>query len=406
MEIQPTNADDREIISASLMREILDFFADEPEIALLAAHLFRANERILSTDAIPLFYESLETLGVDDAWEILAVIGAFRHIDMPIIPNIRLNLNDLSQSDCKKFYRFDQDELRRILPLLPFPDYIITPERDKAHIIEAFCLVIRRLSSRSPMTNYCREFGRTQGSLCRIMIYMSHLLLERVGSSVFFYPLTLDQIERYRDAFIRRGAPETLNIALVIDNKKQFTCKPTHNQKSQYNRYKKGHGPKHQTLDAPDGLVIHQYAGDGRPGDGYIARHSGLPEFWRAHPILRHYRILADSAYANNTVFVSLYKRRRGEAVLPVLRRLFNKSLAPVRTVGVEDDYSLLVANWAFLDNKKSMKMEKSPVIAYWTLGVWLTNLLTCTHGRNQVSDYFDCMPPSLEEFAHVTLQN
>jgi hypothetical protein len=407
MDIQKTDADDREVISASLMREILDcLFAAKPEFAILVAQLFRANDRILSTDEIPLILASLETLGVDDAWEILALFGSFRHIDMPIIPNIRLDLNAISKSDCKKFYRFDQDELQKIIPLLPFPEYIVTPERDKAHLIEAFCIVIRRMSSRGTMSTYCRDFGRSQGSLCRIMIYMCHLLLGRVGSSVFFYPVTLDQMNQYRDAFICRGAPECLNIALVLDNKKQYTCKPTHNQKSQYNRYKKGHGPKHQTLDAPDGLIIHQYAGDGRPGDSFIARESRLPDFWRAHPILHVFRILTDSAYPNNTVFVGLYKRRRRELVLPFHRRLFNRTLAPVRTVGVEDDYSLIVANWPFLDNKKSMKMEKSPVIAYWTLGVWLTNLLTCAHGRNQVSNYFDCMPPPLEEFMHVTLEN
>lgn len=405
MEIQPTDAEDREIISALLMRELLDFFGDEPEIAMLVALLFRANERIISTETIPLFIECVEALGIHDTWEVFGICGSFRHMDMPIIPNIRLDLSAISKSDCKQFYRFDQDELRLIVPKLPFPEYIITPSGDKAHIIEAFCIVIRRLSSSSTMSTYVKDFGRSQGSLCRIMIYMTHLLLERVGSSVFFYPVTLPQILRYLEAFRRKGVPHNCPIISCLDNKKQYSCKPTHNQKSQYNRFKKGHGPKHQTLDAPDGLILHQFAGDGRPGDGYIARESGLAEFWRQHPILQEFRILADSAYGNNTVFVSLYKRRRGEAALPLNRRIFNKTMAPVRTVGVEDDYSLLVTNWVLLDHKKAMKMEKSPIIAYWTLGVWLTNLLTCTHEGNQVSEYFDCPPPTVDEFMHATLE-
>lgn len=404
MEILPTDADDREIISALLMQELLYLFGDTPETAALAALVFRGNERVLDTNTVPLFLESLETFGFGDTWEIFAMSHSFRHIDMPITPNVRLNLNAISQNDCKTFYRFNQDELRRIIPQLPFPHTIITPAGDKAHLIEAFCIVLRRMSSRGKIRDFNRDFGRSQGSVCRIMIYMTHLILQRVGKSVFFYPVTAEQLLRYRDAFRRMGVPECCPIVAVLDNKKQYTCKPTHNQKSQYNQFKKGHGPKHQTLDGPDGLILHQYAGDGRPGDAFIARESGLSEFWRAHPLLRDFRILSDSAFGVNTVFISMYKRRPGEAALPVNRRMMNHKLAPSRTMGVENDYCIVVASWPFVDTKKAMKMEKSPVISYWTLAVWLTNLLTCTHGYNMISNFFHCPPPALEDFMHRTL--
>lgn len=406
MDIAQTSADDREIIAALLMRILLDLFGDEPDTTMLVTQLFRGNERILSSNTIPMFLEALAMLGIDDTCDISAIFGWHRHIDMPIIPNARLDLNSISQSDCKKWYRFDQDELRKIIPLLPFPEYIIHPEGDKVHIIEAFCIVIRRMSSRATMRNFQKEFGRSEGSLCRIMMYMTHLILERAGSSIFFYPITWSQLNRYLEAFRRRGIPDSLMIVACLDNKKQQTCKPTHNQKSQYNRFKKGHGPKHQTLHAPDGLILHEYAGDGRSGDGRIARESGLPAFWTANPMLCNYRILTDSAYANNNVFVPVFKRNPGQLELPIRKRIFNRTVTPARTVGGEDDYSLIVANWALVDNKKSMKMELSPVIAFWALAVWLTNLLTCTHGANQVSEWFDCLPPSLEEFIHATMYN
>jgi hypothetical protein len=43
-------------------------------------------------------------------------------MDMPIIPDIRVDLNSLSQSDCRGAFRFDQEEMKRIVTLLPFPD--------------------------------------------------------------------------------------------------------------------------------------------------------------------------------------------------------------------------------------------------------------------------------------------
>ena len=290
MEIQPTNADEREIVSALLMQELLDFFGDgSPELAVLLALLFRGNDQVLATKDAPLFLVSLEILGFDETWELFAANRSFRHVDRPIIPNVRLDLNAISQNDCLKHYRFDQDQLRMIVARLPFPEIIATPEGDKAHIIEAFCLVLRRMGAPGKMYDLHQDFGRTEGSLCRIMIYMTHLLLQRVGKSVHFYPVTLEQLIKYRDAFHQRGTSEELPIVGVLDIKKQYTCKPTHNQKSQYNRHHRAHGPKHQTLNAPDGLILHQYAGDGRPGDGLIAAESGLADYWRAHPILQHF---------------------------------------------------------------------------------------------------------------------
>jgi hypothetical protein len=77
-----------------------------------------------------------------------------------------------------------------------------------------------------------------------------------------------------------------------------MSCRPTHFQGLQYDRHKKGHGLKFQTLEGPDGLGISCVcAYDGRQGDGYIVRHSNLENFWRNHPIVSNYRKLADSAY-------------------------------------------------------------------------------------------------------------
>lgn len=132
----------------------------------LVALIFQGNEQILATDSVPLLVSALETIGNNETWDVFVFSHSFRHVDRPIVPNVRLNLNIISQSDCRDHYRFDQDELRQIIPLLPFPEYIITPAGDKAHIIEAFCLVLRRMANRGKMKDYVKDFGRTEGSLC------------------------------------------------------------------------------------------------------------------------------------------------------------------------------------------------------------------------------------------------
>lgn len=102
----------------------------------LVALIFQGNEQILATDSVPLLVSALETIGNNETWDVFVFSHSFRHVDRPIVPNVRLNLNIISQSDCRDHYRFDQDELRQIIPLLPFPEYIITPAGDKTHMIE------------------------------------------------------------------------------------------------------------------------------------------------------------------------------------------------------------------------------------------------------------------------------
>jgi hypothetical protein len=97
-------------------------------------------------------------------------------------------------------------------------------------------------------------------------------------------------------------------------------------------------------------LVLHcADTGDGSRGDAFLLWASNLVPFWRAHFLLQHFRLLADSAYGNNDVVIALYKRRPGEPHLPVVRRLFNSLLSPIRTE-VEWGYEKIVKDWAMID--------------------------------------------------------
>ena len=68
----------------------------------------------------------------------------FQHMDMPIIPDVCVDLNCMSQSDCRAAFRFDQEEMKRTVCLLPFPDIIITKQRDRVHLSEAYTIFCRR----------------------------------------------------------------------------------------------------------------------------------------------------------------------------------------------------------------------------------------------------------------------
>ena len=169
-------------------------------------------------------------------------------------------------------------------------------------------------------------------------------------------PVMAARMNKYATAFASQGFPAEMHIVMMLDAKKQQTCKPSIHQYSQYSVHKKGHGPKYQTLQAPDGLIFHcSSANDGRCSDPGILRDSGLVEFWYAHVVLSSYRILADSAYPTNDCIIALYKNPPN-GQMPVLHLIFNPFLSPERT-GIEWGYKEVVTTWAFLNFRKNLSL-------------------------------------------------
>ena len=168
-----------------------------------------------------------------------------------------------------------------------------------------------------------------------------------------------------------------LRLFGVVDTKKQVVCKPSRHQRALYSGHKRVHCVKYQTLEGPDGLILHcTPCFDGRRGDGYILRKSSLVEFLQQNPLFIGYVILGDSAYPNNDVMVSVFKGRQ----LPAAAERFNSVMCPIRTC-VEWGYGKIVQYWAFVDFKKQMKIQRVRVEAMWHVAVFLTNALTCARG-------------------------
>jgi hypothetical protein len=145
------------------------------------------------------------------------------------------------------------------------------------------------------------------------------------------------------------------------------------------------------------------YAGDGNRGDAYLLWASNLQPFWRAHHFLHFFHMLADSAYGNNDVVIALFKRRQGEPALPLVRCMFNFVLSPILRTEVEWGYEKIVQDWAMIDFKKKIQIEKCNVEVLFHLAVWLTNVITCARWGNHISNWFNCEYPTLDEYLTKT---
>jgi hypothetical protein len=200
------------------------------------------------------------------------------------------------------------------------------------------------------------------------------LIPEKVNHSIVFYDLSQDDLISFADAFARKGVPDTVNLFSVIDVKKKAICKPDRHQRSMYSGHKKFHCLKYQSLEAPNGLILHCRIGDdGRRGDGYVLCRSGILQFLRNHASFNGFVALGELAYSTNDVMISTHKGRQ----LPPASVVFNAVMCPIHT-SVEWGYEKVVRYWAFLDFKKQKKIQRSALVPMWHLGVFLTNCLTC----------------------------
>ena len=75
----------------------------------------------------------------------------------------------------------------------------------------------------------------------------------------------------------------------------------------------------------------------------------------------------------------------------------FNESMSKVRS-SVEWIFGDIINYFKFLDFKKDLKLDLSPIGKMYIVYALLRNALTCLYG-NTTSEFFQLDPPSLEDY-------
>ena len=68
--------------------------------------------------------------------------------------------------------------------------------------------------------------------------------------------------------------------------------------------------------------------------------------------------------------------------------------------IEVEHGFGIVANTWPFLNAGWKMGLYSSPVGRYYRVGVLLSNCINCLW-PNQVAQYFECLPPELDEYLH-----
>jgi hypothetical protein len=114
-----------------------------------------------------------------------------------------------------------------------------------------------------------------------------HIILSKIKSNLLFFYPSDEELNDFANAFAAQGVPDAIKFWAVIDVKKHQITTPIMHQRAIYSGHKRIHCMKYQTLESPNGLILHCSVGDdGRRGDGYVLRKSVLIPFLRQHTIV------------------------------------------------------------------------------------------------------------------------
>ncbi|XP_023015958.2 uncharacterized protein [Leptinotarsa decemlineata] len=315
----------------------------------------------------------------------------------------RFDLNELVPAEVKNNFRFDKDNIIRLARALGLPNEIVTQQRHRISGLHGLCILLRRLAYPNRLCDLEPLFGLSAQSLSQIanevadIIYQNHgHLIENLQNLPW---LNLDKLRYYSHAVFAKDAPLN-NCWGFIDGTTRAICRPTEEQENYYSGHKRYHCVKYQSLLSPDGLILSlKGAYPGRRHDAGIFRISHLYDeldIVARFPNGENFVLYGDLAYGIRDLLICPY----GNQHLTPQQQEFNRSMSAVRQA-VEWGFQKVTTEFAFLDFKKNQKLLVQDIEQLYKVAVLLTNCHTSLYG-SQTSQYFNVVPPNLEEYLGV----
>ena len=302
------------------------------------------------------------------------------------------------------------EEICDMAEALEIPAIFSTTSRYSFSAVEALALLCACFRSSGDLYQLSMIYNCSQSSITEcineLVSYIdtkwSHLL--DCDSEYLLHP---SQLNCYASAIRNRGSPLT-SIFGFIDCTIQRICRPTWWQRQAYNGHKKFHALKFQAIMLPNGIIGHLFGPmEGRRNDAYLLSESGILRKFAAFAFQEDmplnapveqctFQVFGDPAYGLGPHIISPFSgaRERTEEELE-----WNAQMSAVR-IEVEHGFGIVSNLWPFLNAGWKMHLYSSPVGRYYRVGVLLTNGLNCLR-PNQVAQYFNCFPPSLEDYFH-----
>jgi len=248
--------------------------------------------------------------------------------------------------------------------------------------------------------------------------HWGYLLENNINYWVSKLPLLSDKIRLKLDQlgcnFLPSDTAGGFNVLGFIDNTVIETSRPGGGpirdgpgsprnipllQQSFYNGWKAQHGIKWQTVSLPNGMMLHAWGpASCRHNDNFTLDESHITDILQIaqNGNALQYVIYGDSAYFSDDNIRGRHREKPG-VNLTDRDKLENKMMSKCRQA-IEWDYGLMGNMWKNIKYKKGMQLRKQKVCKMSLFCMIITNCYVCCNG-SQTSHYFDCMPPTLEDW-------
>lgn len=350
----------------------------------------------------------------------------------PIVARIDDYVNDVEVYS--KFGLPNKEYLRRLYMSWNFNETYKTTDRHLIRSETAFLITIRRLKYPCTLRMLVTEFGGDEQEISRninvILDYVYDNLRGLIYNSIHLwkvdFPLFNSKLKEkllsYGDMEFLENENFVFRVMGFIDNTIFATCSPgtgpAHSgvnaprkincflrQRSFYTGWKHLHGVKIQFVTFPNGMI-----GDAsavvsvRHNDIFNLNNSELNNRLRNAQQNQqvHYCVYGDSAYDIGASHVtSMFVGNN----LDLWKKKMNKRMNICRE-SIEWINADIKSKFAFLQYSKGLKLEQriANVAKYITTAALLHNCYNCLN-CTITANFFDCMPPTLEQFMQKRFQ-
>ena len=341
-----------------------------------------------SREAIAIAY-SCDIIDTEEAI-LLFDINRSKNPEFPYWEYNSFDVNSLSEDEFLAALRFSNRDIDRLVAALGIPREIRTANGSKFSGIEGVCCLLKRPAYPCRYSDLLSEFGRSVPELSLLTTKTMNMIYERwhhLLSDLNQPLLSQRNLEMFSRQINEKGAPLT-NCWGFIDGTVRPICRPKDNQRRVYNGHKRVHALKFQSVLTPNGLIANLFGPiEGRRHDARMLRESNLLTHLQQFSFNGNGQPLClygDPAYP---ISVHLLGPFQGKNLNPQ-QTDFNAAMSEVRE-SVEWGFGKVVNYFKFIDFKKNLKLQMSPVGNMYAAAVLLTNAHTCLYG-SQTSEYFD----------------
>lgn len=305
--------------------------------------------------------------------------------------------------------RFKAADFYRITRICGLPNPIRTKRGNTIDTPTALALVCYLLSYPTKLSTAVQFFKRGESTLCQLFLETCKVLDVQCGHLLLFNTNFIRaSMPAYAAAIHAKGCP-LANCIGFTDCTARRTCKPRPKasrhpgvtsyalQRAFYTGYTKVHGFKYLTTTFPNGLIVGAAPVALRHADATALNFSG----WGVQaPFLDN--------MGNSYTFY-------GDAAFPMLgwmckpwpnaqpgspEHTFNTGMNQGR-VTAEWGYNIVSNSWQGVDFARWQRIFWTRPGCRYRVAQLLTNFRTCIEQKSQIGDYFDLLPPPLEDYVN-----